>query len=199
MYDNRKDDFMKITIYGGASSLVNPDYISEGEEFGKLLVKRGHSAVYGGGARGLMGAVARGVKEEGGYILGISPKLFENTDGELFTDCDEFIFTESMRERKFLLEEYGDAFVVLPGGAGTFEELFEAFTLKQIGEHTKPIVIYNMNHYYDVLVELLNHAMEEKFIRETNLELFKVVDNAKDVLDYIEGYHSQNFVNQYRG
>ena len=71
---------MKITVYGGASSLVNPDYITKGEEFGRLLVKRGHSVVYGGGARGLMGAVARGLKEEKGYILGISPQLFQNID-----------------------------------------------------------------------------------------------------------------------
>lgn len=190
---------MKITVYGGASSLVNPNYISQGEAFGRELVKRGHSVVYGGGARGLMGAVARGLKEENGYILGISPKLFEDIDGELFTECDEFIFTDTMRERKFLLEEHGDAFVVLPGGAGTFEELFEAFTLKQIGEHNKPIVIYNMDHYYDLLIAMLNEAISQKFIREINLELFKVFDNAKDVLDYVEQYHETMFKNQYRG
>ena len=189
---------MKITVYGGASSLVNPDYITKGEEFGRLLVKRGHSVVYGGGARGLMGAVARGLKEENGYILGISPQLFQNIDGELFSKCDKFIFTETMRERKFLLEENGDAFVVLPGGAGTFEELFEAFTLKQIGLHNKPIVIYNMDHYYDLLIAMLNEAIAQKFIRETNLELFKVFDDANDILDYIEHYHEEMFKNQYR-
>lgn len=190
---------MKITVYGGASPRVDESFIMKGEEFGRELVNRGHSVVYGGGAHGLMGAVARGVKENNGHLLGIAPTFFKEVDGELFEDCDQFIFTETMRERKFLLEEHGDAFVVLPGGAGTFEELFEAFTLKQLGRHDKPIVIFNINGYYDTMQQLLQEAIEKQFIREVNLELYKVVYSIKEALDYIENYQSNPHPINYRG
>ena len=190
---------MKITIYGGASPHVADSYILKGEEFGRKLVERGHSIVYGGGARGLMGAVARGVQEKDGYILGISPTFFQSVDGELFEACDKFIFTDTMRERKFLLEENGDAFVIMPGGAGTFEELFEAFTLKQLGQHDKPIVIYNIDYYYDTMGQLLQESIDKGFIRQSNVELYKVLDNANDILDYIENYKSNPHPKNYRG
>ena len=190
---------MKITVYGGASPFVNQKYLDTAYELGKELAKRGHSLVYGGGARGLMGAVARGVHEEQGHILGISPRIFETVDGELFEKCNEFIFTDSMRERKFLLEENGDAFVVTPGGAGTFEELFEAFTLKQLQQHNKAIVIFNMDGYYNTMHQLLNEAIEQRFIREANLELFVVLNTVQEVLDYLENYKPKPLTNKYRG
>ena len=190
---------MKITVYGGASPKVDKAYILKGEEFGRKLVERGHSVVYGGGARGLMGADARGTKENNGYILGIAPTFFQEVDGELYEHCDKFIFTENMRERKFLLEENGDAFVIMPGGAGTFEELFEAFTLKQLGQHDKPIVIYNINHYYDTMAKLLQECIDKGFIREANLDLYQVLTDADDILDYFENYKSNPHPKNYRG
>ena len=190
---------MKITVYGGASNRIDEVYVQVGEAFGRELVARGHSLVYGGGAHGCMGAVARGVHSKHGHITAITPLFFRQVDGELFEDCDELIFTDTMRERKYLLEENGDAFVVLPGGAGTFEELFEAFTLKQLGQHDKPIVILNVDGYYDTMQQLLQEAIDKQFIREVNIELFKVVSTIDEALDYIENYQSNPDPINYRG
>lgn len=189
---------MKITVYGAASNKIDESYIEEVEAFGRELVKKGHSLVYGGGAHGLMGAVARGVKEENGHILGIAPTFFLDVDGELFEKCDEFIYTESMRERKFLLEEHGDAFVVVPGGAGTFEEFFEALTLKQLKVHQKAIIIYNIDGYYDVMEQMLQQAIQKRFIRESNTELYHIVTSAKEVFEYLDNYTSDGLVDTYR-
>lgn len=189
---------MKITVYGGASNQINPTFIEKGESFGRKLVTRGHQLVYGGGAHGCMGAVARGVKEKNGHITGIAPTFFKEVDGELFEDCDEFIFTESMRERKYLLEEHADAFVVFPGGAGTFEELFEAITLKQLNQHNKAIVIYNVDGYYDMMEKLLMEAIEKRFIRESNLDLFVFLKNESDVFDFLENYKEERQFKHYR-
>ena len=135
---------MKICVFGAASSLIDPAYIEKVEELGREMVKRGHSLVFGGGARGLMGAVARGVRAEGGYIFGVIPKFFEEEDVEVaFRQCDELIKPDTMRERKQLMEDNADAFIIVPGGIGTFEEFYEILTLKQLCRHNKPIAIYN--------------------------------------------------------
>ena len=129
---------MKICVFGAASSLIDPAYIEKVEELGREMVKRGHSLVFGGGARGLMGAVARGVRAEGGYIFGVIPKFFEEEDVEvIFRQCDELIKPDTMRERKQLMEDNADAFIIVPGGIGTFEEFYEILTLKQLCRHNK--------------------------------------------------------------
>lgn len=189
---------MKITVYGAASNKIDQHFINEGEKLGKELVKKGHSLVYGGGNHGLMGAVARGVHSENGHILGIAPTFFKSVDGELFEHCNEFIFTENMRERKFLLEEHGDAFIVTPGGAGTYEEFFEVLTLKQLRQHNKAIIIYNAFNYYDTLVKMLEEAIEKKFIRESNTELYHVTNNMDDLFDYLDHYSSEHLKDSYR-
>jgi uncharacterized protein (TIGR00730 family) len=118
--------------------------MSETQELGRVLAQKGYTLVFGGGAQGLMGAAARGFKEMNGRIIGIAPTFFMNVDGVLYDQCSQFIYTETMRERKQLMEEHSDAFLVTPGGIGTFEEFFEILTLKQLGRHTKPILIYNI-------------------------------------------------------
>ena len=120
-------------------------------------------------------------------MIGVSPKFF-NVDGVLFTDCDELIYTETMRERKQILEEKSDAFVVAPGGIGTFEEFFEIFTLKQLARHNKPIVIFNANGFYDNMIKLLEDAEKQGFIREKTLKLYKVIEKPEDIIEYIESY-----------
>lgn len=178
---------MRICVYGAASDEIERAYITAGENLGKEMGKRQHSLVFGGGAKGLMGATARGISEEGGYILGIAPHFF-NVDGALFSKCDELIKTDTMRERKQLMEEKSDAFVVTPGGIGTFEEFFEILTLRSLDRHKKPIALLNTNGYYDNLISFLKNGVEQKFLRESNLELFFVSDNEKAILDYLENY-----------
>ena len=116
-----------------------------------------------------MGAVARGAHAKGGKTIGVCPSFF-NVDGALFVDCSEMIYTETMRERKQLLEEMSDAFIVTPGGIGTFDEFFEIYTLRQLGVHRKPIVIYNTDGYYDSLIEMLNNAIDKKFMPNANMD-----------------------------
>lgn len=180
---------MKICVYGAASSLIDEVYIKAGEELGRKMVERGHSLVFGGGRSGMMGAPARGVYEKGGHILGIAPEFFEENNPEVsFEYCTEFIKTDSMRERKRLLDESSDAFIVSPGGIGTFDEFFEILTLKQLGRHNKAIVILNTNGYYNYLLKMMEVSIEKQFITRDCVELYKVVDNVDEALDYIESY-----------
>ncbi len=183
---------MNICVFGAASDYIDDIYKENGEELGKLLSQKGHTLIFGGGAGGLMGAVARGVYAEGGKIIGVAPGFF-NVDGVLFENCTEFITTESMRERKYIMEEKADAFIVAPGGIGTFEEFFEVLTLKQLGRHEKAIVIINTNGYYDKMIELLDHTKDKHFMTDKCLELFKVVDTAEEAFSYIESYKPKKY------
>ena len=180
---------MKICVYGAASSLIDEIFVKAGEELGRKMAERGHGLVFGGGRSGMMGAPARGVFEKGGHILGIAPKFFEENNPEIsFENCTEFITTETMRERKKLLDELSDAFIVAPGGIGTFDEFFEILTLKQLGRHNKAIVIFNINGYFNDMLKMMSHATDKKFITSDCVELFKVVDTVEEALDYIESY-----------
>ena len=154
---------MNICLYGASSNAIAKSYINPTEELGAKIAERGHTLIYGGGAEGLMGAAARGAYSQGGKIIGIVPS-FLNVDGILFDNCDEMIFTETMRERKQLLEEKSDAFIVTPGGVGTFDEFFEILTLKQLGRHSKPIAVFNINGYFDSLIEQLKNAVHKQFM-----------------------------------
>ena len=180
---------MKICVYGAASSLIDENFIKVGEELGRKMVERGHSLVFGGGRSGMMGAPARGVYEKGGNILGIAPSFFEEHNPEVsFENCTEFIKTESMRDRKKLLDELSDAFIVTPGGIGTFDEFFEILTLKQLGRHNKAIVIFNIDGYYDNMLKMMEVSIEQKFITKDCVDLFKVTTTVEETLDYVESY-----------
>ena len=119
---------MVICLYGASSQNIHPAYLEGVEAFGRAMGKRGHALLFGGGDKGLMGAAARGVKAEKGRVIGVAPRFF-NVDGVLYPHCDEFFYTDTMRERKQILEDKADAFVAVPGGIGTFDELFEILTL----------------------------------------------------------------------
>ncbi len=178
---------MKICIYGASSDEINKAYIDSTYNLGCEIGKRGHSLVFGGGATGLMGAAARGMTSQNAEIIGVAPKFF-NVDGILYDKCTDFIYTEDMRERKFIMEESSDAFIVTPGGIGTFEEFFEVLTLKQLGRHNKPIVLFNINGYYDSINSLLENAVCERFMKESCRDLLKSFSDIDEMLSYIENY-----------
>ena len=178
---------MNICVYGASSALLKNIYYEKTEELGRAMGKRGHGLVFGGGATGMMGAAARGVDSEDGYILGIAPRFFDKP-GVLYENCSEFIFTETMRERKKLLEERSDATIVTPGGIGTYEEFFEIFTLKSLKRIDRPIVLYNIDGYYDKMKALLEYTAEEKFMDFSVLDLVVFLDEPAAVLDYLENY-----------
>lgn len=183
---------MKICVYGAASNHIDENYKIAVEELGRVLAKRGHSLVYGAGANGLMGAVARGVYEEKGKIIGVAPEFF-NVDGVLFEHCTEMIKTKTMRERKKIMEDNADAFIMLPGGIGTFDEFFEILTLKQLKQHNKPVAVFNINNYYDEMNKMMQKAVEENFVSEPTIYLYEIIDSADKVFEYIENYQSIDF------
>lgn len=186
---------MNICVFGASSSIIHSSYIEQIEELGREIAKRGHGLVYGAGASGLMGAAARGAYEMGGNIVGVVPDFFEDedmgVDGRIFQNCTELIKTDSMRERKRIMEDMSDAFLIAPGGIGTFEEFFEVFTLKQLERHNKAIIILNINGYYNSMLELLSASIEQGFLRKACLQLIKTCDNIYDALSYIESYVPQ--------
>ncbi len=178
---------MNICVFGASSDDISKSYMDMVYDLGLKLAERKHSLIFGAGAQGLMGACARGTKAAGGKITGIAPAYF-NADGILYDKCTELIFTESMRERKYTMEEMSDAFIMVPGGVGTFEEFFEVLTLKQLGRHGKAIVIYNINNYFDSFVNMLNECASKGFMQGATNEIYEVMTDADEVLDYIEAY-----------
>ena len=183
---------MRICLYGASSNQLDSIYTEKTKELGIAIGKRGHNLVYGGGARGLMGAAASGVVEGGGSVIGVAPNFF-NVDGVLFEKCEEMIYTETMRERKRIMEEKADAFIIVPGGLGTFDELFEIMTLKQLGQHEKPMAMYNINGYYNAFEKLLDVAVEGKFMTEKSKEICPLFDDIDELLNYIENYDAEDY------
>ena len=183
---------MKICVFGASSAHIDDKYIQVVEKLGEEMAKRGHSLVFGCGGTGLMGAAARGVKRGGGYIHGVVPTFFKQNGVEiLFDECDKVTYTQTMRERKAIMEDDADAFIIVPGGVGTFEEFFEIVTLKQLNRHDKAIAVLNIENYYDELEVFMRTACERKFITKTCLTLYKEFGDIEDVLGYLENYVPQ--------
>ena len=176
---------MNICMYGASSTDLDRIYYDAAEHLGRRIAARGHGLVFGGGAQGLMGATARGLAAGGGLITGIAPRFFDKP-GILYKECSEFIFTDTMRERKELMEKLSDAFIMAPGGIGTYEEFFEVLTLKQLGQLNKPIAVFNVNGYYELLLRLLEDTVSKGFMKASCLDIFGIFDDADEMLDYIE-------------
>ena len=178
---------MKICVYASSADEIRPVYMEETEKLGYALAKKGYEIMYGGGARGLMGAIARGAKAADGKVTGIAPGFFD-VEGELYEDCDQMIFTETMRERKKLLQQKSEAFLILPGGIGTLDEFFETLVLKSLEQQPKPIIFYNINGYYDRLKEMMEFGIEENFIASRVAKLYRFFDSAEELIIYLEIY-----------
>ncbi len=184
---------MVICVYGSASDKIDKKYIEDGYEVSYKLGKKGHSLVFGAGAQGLMGAAARGFKDAGAYIHGVLPAFFYESKAEgLYDKCDKVSVTKTMSERKDIMENECDAFVITPGGVGTFDELFQILTLKQLGRHSKAIAILNTNGYYNWLIDMMNKCVEMKFINKNLLDLFKFFDTPDQLIEYVENYKADD-------
>ncbi len=178
---------MHICVYGASSGSIDQIFHDKAYALAAAMARRGHTLVYGGGANGVMGATAKGMHDNGGAIIGVAPTFF-TVDGVLYEDCTEFVYTETMRERKQILEDRSDAFVIAPGGIGTFDEFFEILTLKQLERHNKPIAIFNVDGYYDDMLRMLQKVAENRFMKKKSLELFRCFSNEIEMLEYIENY-----------
>ena len=180
---------MRICIFGAASDKIDKKYITDCYDLAKTLAQRGHDLVFGAGGEGLMGAAARGFKENGGKVHGVIPYFFEENGYEaIFKGCDELTRTDTMAERKRIMEDEADAFIIVPGGIGTLEEFFEVLTLKQLGRHKKAIAIYNCHGFYTNFDVSLNQIISQKFVNEECKMLYKTLNTHEEVIDYIENY-----------
>ena len=150
---------MNICVYGSSSEMIDKEYMTISENFGEELTKKGYGLVFGAGKVGLMGAVSRGAKRAGNEnIIGVVLKFFVG-EHILADCCKEMVYTDTMRQRKQYMEDNSEIFVMLPGGIGTYDEFFEILTLKQLGQHKKPIAVYNINGYYNEMNDMIEQAM----------------------------------------
>jgi uncharacterized protein (TIGR00730 family) len=173
-----------ICIYCGSSDFVDEAYKAEAYELGQILAKSGHKLIYGGGGVGLMGEAARGAYQAGGAVLGIMPEFLRSRE-RLFDEV-ETIVVQSMHERKMMMFEKSDAFVVLPGGVGTLEEVIELLSWRRLDLHKKPIIFLNSGGFWDRFFELVNYTIEQKFTPESFRRTYMSVDTVTEVLNAIE-------------
>lgn len=170
----------KIAVYCGSSTRVGQMFLDQAQAVGTALGQRGHTLVYGAGSIGLMGVVARATHASGGKVLGVIPKSMDSVE-ITYQDCDELIYTDTMRQRKHIMDERSDVFVILPGGFGTLEELIEVITHRLLDFHDKPILILNVDGFYDPMIQLFEHFVENKFAKPKHMNAFEVL-NSIDAL-----------------
>ena len=174
---------MNICVFGASSNRLDSVYFEQAKALGLAIAGAGHCLVFGGGASGLMGACAAGAREAGGEVLGIAPRFFDEP-GILLKDYGQLIFTDTMSERKAMMEDRAEAFVALPGGIGTYEEFFEVLTLKQLGRHAKPMALLNTAGYFDPMVLMLEKTASSGFMSGSCLELFSLCGSPEEAVEH---------------
>ena len=172
-------------VYCASSSQVKPGYFEATARLGKIFANANLSVVYGGGSMGLMGELANSTLKNGGRITGVIPRFMCDVEWN-HTGLTELILVDTMHERKEKMAMMADAVVALPGGCGTMEELLEVITWKRLGIFTKPIVIVNLEGYFDALITMLNRAVDEHFMRNEHREMWKIVETPEEVLEAIQ-------------
>jgi len=183
----------RICVFCGASPGARPAYRDATSQLARLLAAEGVGVVYGGGGVGLMGALADAVLAEGGEITGVIPRAL--MDREIaHRDVADMRVVGSMHERKALMVELADAFVALPGGIGTLEELFEVYTWAQLGLHRMPCALLNVEGYYDDIADFLAHAVEERFLRDETRELLMVESEPATLIERLRSFEPQAVV-----
>lgn len=187
-----KKPFRRVAVYCGSSSNVDPVYLDAARQVGEALALRGVTVVYGGGRAGLMGQVADGALSAGGEVVGvITERLMELEVAHL--GLTELFVAPSMAARKAMMAQLADAFIALPGGWGTIEELFEVATLSQLNHHLKPVGILNVNRYYNALIAFLMHAASEGFVRPSHAGMIKVSTELAALLAQLEAAEIPRF------
>ncbi len=174
-----------LCVYCASSDRLDPKYYAAAAELGREMVMRGWGLVYGGGKTGIMGAVARAVKQSGGRVVGVIPEFMKVRE-LAYDEADELLTVITMRERKLMMETRADAFVTLPGGWGTLEEIMEILTLRQLDVVKKPCVFLNQDGFYDPLLQLFDRMLAEKFFKPSNLGLFRVARTVPEIFSEIE-------------
>jgi uncharacterized protein (TIGR00730 family) len=179
--DRNMGEIARVCVYCGSSPGNDPDLMRAATRFGEILADNGVGLVYGGGAGGLMGAIATAVLAHGGDIIGIIPEFLTEREN-MFKGAHELVITRDMHERKRLMFERSDAFVALPGGIGTLEEVVEQLSWAQLGRHRKPILIANLKGFWDSLIDLFGHMSRLGFVHSAAKLNYLVTDNVEDIL-----------------
>lgn len=175
---------MRICVFLGSSPGRNPMYRETAHEFGTLLAKRGIGLVYGGGEVGLMGVIADAVCAAGGEVIGVIPEALRAREKD-HQGITELHVVKSMHERKALMAKLSDGFVTLPGGIGTFEEMFEAWCWSQLGYHAKPVGLLNVGDFYNGLIQFVDKIVSEGFLQDRHRDMLLVDSNPERLLDRI--------------
>jgi uncharacterized protein (TIGR00730 family) len=187
----------KICVYAGSNLGNRESFSLQSKKLGTLFASKNIDLIYGGSRLGIMAEVANEVLKQGGNVIGIMPSgLFR---GEVaHQGLTQFIETESMHERKALMNEMSDGFIALPGGIGTFDELFEIICWAQIGIHQKPIGLLNVDNFFMPVLDLLKHAVKEGFMNENTLSLFVIADDAEELLQLMEDFTPPKMQNKWK-
>jgi len=183
----------KVCVFASSCNFLEKFYYDEAACLGNLLAENNLEMVYGGSSLGLMWACAEQVKKRDGKIIGVMPEKLYNM-GVYTDECVDLVITKGMRERKAKMDELSDAVIALPGGFGTLEELVEMIVQKQLGYNQKPIVILNVNGYYDKMLAFFDNIIKQNFARETSRELYYSAKNSIEAIDYIKTYKPKNIV-----
>lgn len=175
---------MNICLYGSGSRNIDRTYTDEAYELGCMLAEKGHTLVFGGGDTGMMGACAKGVHDNGGKSIGIAPEWIGNFE-PLCEECSEFIYVDTMDERKNEFLTNSDAFIITPGGIGTLDEFFEIITLKKLKQHDKKIIVFNINGFYDKMFEMIDEMNKKGFLYKQS-EIYFTADNVYEIFEYLK-------------
>ncbi len=181
-----------ICVYCSSSNFIDKAYFEMAEQLGEAISSNNDIMLFGGGIRGLMGATAKAVHRLGGRVIGIIPEAL-NQKGVVYETCDELVVTKDMRERKSIMDARSDAFIALPGGFGTLEELLEIITLKQLKYHNRPIVIMNINGFFDPILGQFGKIIDQRFAKQEASQLYHISSAVTDALDYIDTYKPTEF------
>jgi len=186
----------RLAVYCSSSDHIKKIYFDQADGLGALMAIQNIELVYGGGMVGLMGQVAKSIKNHQGRTIGVTPKALQ-IDGVVNTIDDELIITDDMHSRKAKMIELADGFIALAGGFGTLEEMLEVMTLKQLGYHQKPIVFLNTDGYYQKLFDMFEHIYSERFAKAEYRQLYHISQTPEAAVDYLTQYEPPNLPNKW--
>ncbi len=182
-----------ICVYCSSSNHLPEKFYKFAQEFGESLGKNNYNMVYGGTTVGMMGVIANNALNNGAEVIGVIPQKIEQF-GLKHPDLARVIITKDMRERKATMEKYADIFVALPGGFGTFEEVFEILVAKQLSYHNKPIIFFNFDEYYDNMLKMFDTVYENNFAKQEMKSLYFIANSIEEMYNYLDNYKPCEFV-----
>lgn len=180
-----ENNTLKVAVYCASSTRIDPQHFADARRLGQMMADAHMTLVFGAGNMGIMGAIADGVLDHQGQMIGVIPEFMVANNWH-HQGCTQIIATKDMADRKTAIWQMSDALVVLPGGIGTLDELSEVMVLKQLGQHQKPIIIYNPNGFYDTMLAFFDQMINQQFLHEKARDMYVVVTSVEDILPAID-------------